>query len=420
MCLSRMREAAARIIAMAKTRGLDVVVAGSDASDDPGFYLAAGADAVAAGEGEYSVCEWLSAPGVSSQTLPGIATRSADGGLARGPVRPPVRDLDSIPSPAWDLIDIEAYRRVWARGRLPFTLPLATSRGCPFHCNWCAKPIWGQRYNAMTPARAASEVLRLKDLGARRVTVLDDIFGLKPGWVEEFSAELARLDARLPFKCLSRADLLTDRTVAGLARAGCEMVWIGAESGSQKILDAMEKGVTVEEIKAAARRLRSAGIKVAFFLQFGYPGEEEHDVEETLSLVDEAAPDDIGISVSYPLPGTRFHARVKDEMKQGTHWRDSSDLAMLFDSPHDTLYYRRLHGYAHSRFRLARALRSSEEPLPHRLMLGAWHGARGLVMRAALRLTARERPSLPHLKPELSRELAGTPTVQTGPGTTES
>lgn len=412
MCLQRMREATARLIALARTRAIPVIVAGSDASDDPGFFLRAGASAVALGEGEHAVSDWLSARDASPGTIPGIARLSPEGTVVKGSARPEISDVDALPSPAWDLIDVAAYRKFWARKHDHLALPLATSRGCPYHCNWCAKPIWGQRYNAMSPQRAAREVRTLKALGASRVNVLDDIFGLKPGWLEEFAKELARLDCALPFKCLSRAGLLTDRAVSALKAAGCDMVWIGAESGSQKILDAMEKGTTVADIGAAANRLHAAGIKAGFFLQFGYPGETEDDIEATLRLVDEAKPDDIGISVSYPLPGTRFHARVKDEMEGSTHWRDSSDLAMLFHGPQGTPYYRRLHAYAHARFRLGLTLRRDGLSRPQRLVRAAWYASRLAYTRAALRLSRRTRVEVRALAPELSRELAATPSPQ--------
>ena len=263
----------------------------------------------------------------------------------------------------------------------------------------------------MSPTRAAREVLILKQLGAGRVNVLDDIFGLRPGWMEEFAAELARLDCVLPFKCLSRADLLNDRAVKALKSAGAEMVWIGAESGSQKILDAMEKGTTVEEIKAAAARLREAGVKVGFFLQFGYPGETEADVLATWKLVDDARPDDIGISVSYPLPGTRFHSRVKGEMDKATHWRDSSDLAMLFRSPLGTRYYRWLHAYTHARFRLGLMRWGRERSLAERSLRALWYAARLAVTRVGLTWTSRDRVQIRALAPELSREGAATPSL---------
>jgi anaerobic magnesium-protoporphyrin IX monomethyl ester cyclase len=409
MCLERMRLAAARMIGMARARGLRVIVAGSDASDDPRYFLEAGATAVATGEAELSIAAWLESEDRQPAGIPGIVTLDDRGELVSAGPRTPVRDVDSFPSPAWDLADIPSYRRAWEDRHGCFSLPLAASRGCPFHCNWCAKPIWGQRYAAMSPERAASEFKTLKGLGATHVNVVDDVFGLAPGWLEMFGERLSEMAASLPYRCLSRADLLTDRLVEGLRRSGCTMVWIGAESGSQKILDAMEKGTTVDEIRAAAARLRAASIKVGFFLQFGYPGETEADIQATLELVDEVLPDDIGISVSYPLPGTRFHARVSHEMAKETHWYDSSDLAMLFQGRHLTRFYRVLHRYAHARFRLSRALRAHEGSKARRALQALRYGAGRGLMALALWVASRDRVQVRPLSPELSRERAATP-----------
>jgi len=183
----------------------------------------------------------------------------------------------------------------------------------------------------------------------------DDILGLKPHWIEKFANLLQQADVVIPFKCLQRADLVNEKTAAALAKAGCKTVWIGAESGSQKILDAMDKGDTVEDIYNAARLLRAHGIKVGFFLQFGYPGETWEDVQKTLKMVRECAPDDIGISVSYPLPGTKFFDRVKLELGEKQNWIDSQDLAMLYRGPFPTEFYRILHGRVHYEFRMRQA-----------------------------------------------------------------
>src|SRR5690606_33856007 len=147
----------------------------------------------------------------------------------------------------------------------------------------------------------------------------------------------------IPFKSLNRADLLLrGQTIPALKRAGAQIVWIGAESGSQKILDAMDKGTQVTQIYEAVRKLHEPGIKVGFFLQFGYPGETREDIEKTLQMVRDLMPDDIGISVSYPLPGTPFYARVQSEL-QRQNWIDSQDMAMLYRGPFATAFYRQLH-----------------------------------------------------------------------------
>ena len=179
--------------------------------------------------------------------------------------------------------------------------------------------------------------------------------GLKPGWIDRFADLVEEHDARVPFKSLHRADLLLrGNTIAALKRAGARTVWVGAESGSQKILDAMDKGTTVEQIHAAAQRLHEAGIEVGFFLQFGYPGETRTDIDKTLQMVRDCKPDDIGMSVSYPLPGTKFYETVKQELGAKQHWVDSNDLDMLYHGPFTTDFYRQLHVVLHKEFRMRR------------------------------------------------------------------
>jgi anaerobic magnesium-protoporphyrin IX monomethyl ester cyclase len=178
---------------------------------------------------------------------------------------------------------------------------------------------------------------------------------LKPNWIGRYAELVREADAVIPFKCLQRADLVNEKTAAALAKAGCKTVWLGAESGSQKILDAMDKGDKVEDIYYAAKLLRDNGIEVGFFLQFGYPGEMWEDVQKTLKMVRECMPDDIGISVSYPLPGTKFFERVKLELGEKQNWTDSEDLAMLYRGPFPTEFYRILHGRVHYEFRARKA-----------------------------------------------------------------
>jgi radical SAM superfamily enzyme YgiQ (UPF0313 family) len=295
----------------------------------------------------------------------GLAYQSPVAGLAsvNPPIlhtarRPDIANLDKMPFPAWNLVDVEKYRSIWLKRHGYFSMNMVTTRGCPYHCNWCAKPIWGQRYNSRSPENVVAEMKWLKSTYAPdHIWFADDILGLKPNWIERFAALSREAEAQIPFKCLQRADLVNEQTAAALARAGCRTIWIGAESGSQKILDAMDKGDTVEDIYRAARLLRDHGIEVGFFLQFGYPGETWEDVQKTLKMVRECAPDDIGISVSYPLPGTKFYEHVKLELGEKQNWIDSEDLAMLYQGPFPTEFYRILHRRVHYEFRAWKAWR---------------------------------------------------------------
>jgi anaerobic magnesium-protoporphyrin IX monomethyl ester cyclase len=376
MCLLRMREAALKMIAAAAARGSVVAVSGSDATDHPAVYLGAGAAAVILGEGEITLAELVDAvtDGRSLDTVAGIAFLK-DGSVTRTAQRPFMRGLDDLPRPAWDLVDVERYRAMWQRRHGYYAMNLATTRGCPFHCNWCAKPIYGQRYAVRAAANVVDEIAWLKrDYAPDQLSVVDDVFGLQPGWIETFAELVVEQRARTPFRCLMRADQIDRDVAAALAFAGCRMVWMGAESGSQRILDAMEKGVRVEQIRAAARQLQHNGIQVGMFLQFGYPGETWEDVEKTLALVREIAPDDIGVSVSYPLPGTKFYERVRAELGAKQNWVDSDDLAMMYRATYSPQFYRVLHHVVHHEFRarqLARRLRRT--PDLRRLAALAYH-----------------------------------------------
>jgi anaerobic magnesium-protoporphyrin IX monomethyl ester cyclase len=368
MCLGHAREAACRMSRLARERGITVLAAGSDLTDHPQPYFEAGVAYGLVGEADHTLCELLDVlTGCSAQRVEAVAGLvipdvQADGGVRRTPPREPERQPDLFPFPAWDLLDVERYRAAWRQAHGRYSLNLVTTRGCPFHCNWCAKPIWGRRYAMRSPANVAEEMALVKrTLKPDHLWFADDIFGLQPKWVAELAGEVAARDAVIPFTIQSRADLMTPVAVDGLARAGCVEVWLGAESGSQKVLDAMDKGTRVSQIVDATRRLQQAGIRACWFLQFGYPGETFEDILATVGLVREVLPDDVGVSVSYPLPGTRFFDMVQTELGEKTHWQDSNDLAMMFQGTYQTPFYRRLRLLVHRDLELRLRLRSGEE-----------------------------------------------------------
>jgi anaerobic magnesium-protoporphyrin IX monomethyl ester cyclase len=363
MCLRRMRRAAFELSRHAKQYGCSVVVHGSDSADHVEEYLEHDADFVIVGEGEQTLIELVDHLLGKNQreisSIQGLSFRSEYGRVTDNPKRAVMRDLDAISFPAWNLVDVERYRRIWKRRHGYFSMNMVTTRGCPFHCNWCAKPIYGQVYNVRSPGNVVEEMTFLKrTYQPDHLWFCDDIFGLKPGWVPAF-AELVNLhDAKIPFKCLARVDLLLHgRTVEHLAHAGCKTVWVGAESGSQKILDAMEKGTTIKQVYEATHALHEHGIRVGFFLQFGYPGETKEEIEQTLRMVKDCRPEEIGISVSYPLPGTKFYDSVKAQLGEKQNWIDSRDLDVMFRGTYPRDYYRVLHRVVHKKFSVWKNMR---------------------------------------------------------------
>jgi radical SAM superfamily enzyme YgiQ (UPF0313 family) len=257
-------------------------------------------------------------------------------------------DLDWLPSPAWDLVAIEPYRDAWRQAHGYFSMNLVSSRGCPYRCNWCAKPLFGDSYHHRSAAAVARDMALLKQAyHPDHIWFADDIFALSARWTQQFAAAVEELAAQIPFKMQSRCDLMTPNTVSALARAGCTEVWMGAESGSQKVLDAMDKDIRVERIAEARENLRKHGIRACYFLQFGYPGETWDDIQATIRLVRRTRPDDIGVSVSYPLPGTRFYERVAAQLGPKKNWSDSDDLSMMFQGAYQTRFYKALHEALH-------------------------------------------------------------------------
>ncbi|AHG88385.1 Radical SAM domain protein [Gemmatirosa kalamazoonensis] len=356
MCTERSREATLAMVRAARARGCRVAVNGSDATDHPARYLDAGAHAVLPGEADATFLAladaWRDDADASLVDLAGLALADGAGGVAYTAGAPSVRDLDALPFPAWDLVDVETYRHAWRDAHGRFSWNMVTSRGCPFGCNWCAKPIFGRRYVQRAPELVAEELARLRaTVRPDHVWFADDIFGLTASWIARFADAVADRGARTPFTIQCRADLLTPDVASALARAGAEEVWIGVESGSQGILDAMDKGTTVDEVRAATRALKTHGVRAAWFLQLGYPSETWADLLATRDLVRDERPDDVGVSVAYPLPGTKFHARVRDELGRRQNWRHTDDLAMLFHGTYTTPFYRRVRDALHHEVR---------------------------------------------------------------------
>lgn len=352
MCLTRMRDVAYHILETSRKAGATVLVNGSDASDHALDYLQKGFRCVLLGEAEWTLLEavvhLLKGDDNAVKNVAGLAYLH-QGEVVKTEQRGLMRNLDHLPFPSRDLIDTDQYRSAWEAAHGYFSLNIVASRGCPYRCNWCAKPIYGDSFSVRSAALVAEEMRRLKyDFGADHLWFADDIFGLRPKWVRELASEVQRLDAAIPFKMQSRVDLMSPDNVSALRRAGCAEVWMGAESGSQEILDAMDKGTRVDQIAKARENLRREGIRACYFLQFGYPGETWHDIQSTIKLVRDTRPDDIGVSVSYPLPGTKFFDRVQAQLGEKTNWSDSEDLSMMFQGAYTNEFYRALHDALHA------------------------------------------------------------------------
>lgn len=366
MCLSVMEAEALEMVRLSRETGATVVVSGSDATDHRRRFLEAGASFVLLGDGEPTLVELLAALG-SGGDVPGITgiARLEKGELVETGRRRSPADLDALPSPAWDLLDFSPYERTWRERHGRFSLNLVSSRGCPYGCSWCAKPLFGRQYFVHSPERVVADLEYLSSrVKLDHVWFGDDIFGLTAAWTGRLADAVEASGRRVPFTIQTRADLVLDGALrANLVRAGLETAWLGAESGSQKILDAMNKGLKVEETREAVRLLKADGVKVGLFLQYGYLGETREDIGKTLAMVVDLLPDEIGVSVSYPLPGTPFFEQVKAALGEKTNWVDSDDLDPMVPGAFSPAFYRRLHRYTHRLFQTHRGLANARRLL---------------------------------------------------------
>ncbi len=352
MCLTHMRTLAMELAAIATEAGAIVVAHGSDATDHPREYLDHGVDYVLNGEAEQTVTDlctsllWYGSPGA----IPGLVYKpSSHGRLSANMPAPRNASWAGLPRVARDLIDMEPYRQAWQKKHGYFSTNVVSSRGCPYGCNWCAKPISGNRFQLRRAEQVAAEIHELKTAyGVEHVWFGDDVFALDRHWVEEFATAIALYGSPVPFKIQSRADLMTESTVAALGRAGCAEVWMGVESGSQKILNAMNKGLSLSAVYSARQRLAKAGIRACFFVQFGYPGEGWAEICETIQMIRNTRPDDIGVSVSYPLPGTVFYERVQAQLGRKRNWADSDDLCPIHTASYTDGFYHALRDALHA------------------------------------------------------------------------
>jgi anaerobic magnesium-protoporphyrin IX monomethyl ester cyclase len=332
------------ILRVAKAAGWQTVVGGPEPGAYIDEYLEAGADIVVIGEGEITLEELV--PVLKSrsveilQNVKGIAFRASDGTVTRTPPRDQIRDIDTQPWPARDAIDSPRYLTVWRDHHGMGSVSLITARGCPYHCRWCSHEVFGKTHRRRKPASVADELEWLIGRYQPEMAwMADDVFTIHHGWLFQYADELKRRGIKLPFECISRADRLNPKVVATLAEMGCFRVWIGSESGSQRILDAMERGVTVEEVRSAVAMCKSHGIKTGMFLMWGYEGEELRDIEATIEHVKKTDPDIFFTTIAYPIKGTPYFAEVADRLENLKSWSVGSDREIRIRNRHSRQFY---------------------------------------------------------------------------------
>jgi radical SAM superfamily enzyme YgiQ (UPF0313 family) len=330
-------------IAVARAAGWRVIVGGPEPSNYAEEYLDAGADVVIPGEAEIAV-EQLMATAFDSAAWPtvdGIVFRDAAGHVVRNSAAPLLPNLDAQPWPDRERIDIPRYMKTWREYHGKSSISLITARGCPYKCNWCSHSVYGHTHRRRSPLAVADEVeWLLERYEPDMLWIADDVFTIHHGWIFEYAAELKRRRIRIPFECITRADRVNERIAATLKELGCMRVWIGSESGSQRILNAMERGVTVEQVQRAVGLCKANGIETGMFLMWGYDGEDLSDVEATVDHLKQCRPDVFFTTVSYPIKGTPYFEKVAQRLVSIKPWNRSSDRELQIRGRHSRRFYK--------------------------------------------------------------------------------
>jgi anaerobic magnesium-protoporphyrin IX monomethyl ester cyclase len=350
------------VVRVAHEAGWTCVVGGPEPGAYADEYLHAGADVVVFGEGELTLEELLPAlkQGGSIAHVAGIAYRDVDGSVRRTAERLQIKDLDAQPWPARDQVDIPRYVKTWRDAHGQGSVSFITARGCPYKCRWCSHQVFGMTHRRRNATKVVDEVdWLLNQYSPDMMWVADDVFTIHHGWMREYAAEMRRRGLKIPFECISRADRFNEEMADLLAELGCFRLWIGSESGSQRILDSMERGVTVEQVQRSVELCRSRGIQSGMFLMWGYEGEELPDIEATIEHVKRSDPDIFFTTVAYPIKGTKYYERVANQVVKIKQWNSSSDRDLLVAGRHSRSYYQYADTLLRSEVALARLQRGS-------------------------------------------------------------
>jgi radical SAM superfamily enzyme YgiQ (UPF0313 family) len=321
-----------------------VVLGGPEVRNHVQKFLEHGADFIVLGEGEQTMHElvlWVDEKITTNLTdIDGIAYKDESGGVRQNKERTKLRDLGELPIPNRKKVNLQLYFDAWKGRHGVSAISVSTMRGCPYSCKWCSRAVYGQSYRRRTPAQVADELAWIQEnYEVDSVWFVDDVFTISHKWLDEFAAEVRSRKSIIPFECITRADRMNEAVILKLKESGCFRVWIGAESGSQKVIDLMDRRVEVECVQEMIRLARHHGLQAGTFIMVGYPGETKEDIYATVQHLKRADPDLFTITVAYPIKGTPLYTEVEDRFVTDLPWESSTDRDIDFERTYSRRYY---------------------------------------------------------------------------------
>lgn len=321
-----------------------VVIGGPDITYNLKNYLKAGAHYLIIGEGEETIAELHEA--IINKTdvheVSGLAFLE-NGAVTRTKPRVKMKDVSILPLPNRAAIPMEKYLKTWKDNHGMSSMTVSTQRGCPYTCKWCSTAVYGQSYRRRPAHLVAAELKMLKETyQPDSIWFVDDVFTVSHKWLAAFHEEVIKQDAIIPFECITRAERLNDDVLQLLKEAGCYRIWIGAESGSQKIIDAMDRRVDVNIVKEAIQKTNAMDMETGTFIMLGYPGEDLDDIHTTVQYLKDANPTHFTITIAYPIKGTSLYTEIEKDIISKPDWETSTDRDIDFKRT----YSRRFYDYA--------------------------------------------------------------------------
>ena len=360
------RSSVIRQAGKAKEAGYTVIAGGPDSAAYPEEYLDHGVDLVVIGEGEATLTELLPLLEVTDFRIDsladcaGLVFRDSRGQINRTPPREQL-NIDTIPRPDRESINLDQYLEAWRSNHGETSINLITSRGCRYGCRWCSHSVFGNRDRRRKVLDCADEVEWIKNrYSPDQLWYADDVFTMDHDWIFDFSAELRHRGIQVPFETISRADRLQDdRLVKELAGMGCRRIWIGSESGSNRILKAMGRGVTTEQVCRAVELSKQHGIETGIFLMWGYEGETPEDIALTVEHVAKCLPDIFFTTVVHPIKDTPYYEDIEDKIILPVDWAAASDKDIAVGGRKSRQYYKAADQWLHSSVK-ARKLKAAD------------------------------------------------------------
>jgi anaerobic magnesium-protoporphyrin IX monomethyl ester cyclase len=319
-----------------------IILGGPDVRYNAAHYLQQGADFIVLGEGELTTLELIQHLNTSSPELSTIFSIAylLDGVMIQTPEREKIKNLNDLPLPNRKKIDLHLYLNAWKKFHGKNAISVSTMRGCPYTCKWCSRAVYGLSYRRRSPEKVVDELEQIRDnYNPDTLWFVDDVFTISHKWLEGFRDELKKRNLFIPYECITRADRMSEEVIAMLRETGCFRVWIGAESGSQKVIDLMERRVDVNQVRHMIQLSKKHGIESGTFIMLGYPGETEDDIEETIEHLKESNPDHFTITVAYPIKGTALYEEIEAHQTTSLDWASSTDRQIDFKRSYSRKYY---------------------------------------------------------------------------------